>query len=158
MSSDIGDTTMSNRYTEIIDGAIGVLDREGWRQRGGEDGRGRCVSVALSEAAGYRWPELATACDLVVIDDLLELHIAEMGFRPRPDGLTAVVQWNDAPDRTVGDVIGLLEAVRADVTAGFTSEPGEVVEYDGNPDPLIIPEPAQDPVQMPERESEPVPA
>lgn len=149
---------MSTRYTEIIDGAIGVLDREGWRQRGGEDGRGRCVSVALSEAAGYRWPDAATAHDLVVIDDLMELHIAESGFRPRPDGLTTVVQWNDTPGRTVDEVVALLRAVRDDVSAGFTSEPGEVVEYDGNPDPLIIPEPTQEPVQAPERESEPVPA
>jgi hypothetical protein len=38
--------------------------------------------------------------------------------------------------------------------AGFTSEPGEVVEYDGNPDPLVIPtEPAPEPVPA---EPEPV--
>lgn len=149
---------MSTRYTEIIDSAIGVLERKGWRQRGGEDGDGRCVAVALSEAAGYRWPNVATARDLAFIDDLLELHIAEMGFRPHLSGPTTLVQWNDMPGRTVGDVIDLLEAVRADVTAGFTSEPGEVVEYDGNPDPLVIPEPTQEPVQTPGREPELVPA
>lgn len=148
---------MSTRYTEIIDGAIGVLERKGWRQRGGDTGEGRCVAVALSEGAGYCWPDVAAARDLAVIDDLLELHIAEMGFRPHLSGPTTLVQWNDTPGRTVDEVVGLLQAVGADVSAGFTSEPGEVVEYDGNPDPLIIPEPMQEPVQMPERESDPVP-
>jgi hypothetical protein len=148
---------MNNRYAEIIDGAVAVLSRKGWRQRGGDTGVGRCVAVALSEAAGYRWPDVATLRDLVVIDDLLELHIAEMGFRPHLSGPTTLVQWNDTPSRTVDEVVALLQAARQDVTAGFTSEPGEVVEYDGNPDPLVIPtEPAQEPSPTPERELEPV--
>lgn len=150
---------MSNRHVEIIDGAMAVLESKGWRQRGGNRGRGRCVAVALAEAAEARWPDVVTLRELVVIDDLLELRIAATGFRPHLSGPTTLVQWNDAPGRTMGEVVALLTIVREELRAGFTSEPGEVVEYDGQPDPLVIPaEPAQEPATMPERETEPVPA
>ena len=92
---------MSAQVAADLRAAAEVLRRDGWAQ-GGLAGDGYCAIEAVWQVAGY-WGKRP-----------MEAVESLRGYVPRPG---SIIQWNDAPGRTVDEVIAALEAA-ADAAEG----------------------------------------
>jgi hypothetical protein len=142
---------------DIVDGAIGLLCRDGWCQNLGTHGAQRCLQSALTKAAGYHWSDPQRLRALLRLDAVLCRLIRARWTDPDVDDLGLVVQWNDTPGRTVEEVVALLEEVRAEIKA---MHPDEVTKKERRsaPEPLVLPAPPPQPAAPPATPAVPVPA
>lgn len=96
---------VADEAAKILTQAIDLLRTHGWTQGHNVDEAGRmctigaiCVSTTrICNRAANRYPALATAIRAVVTELGTEL------------GTEYIADWNDHPERTVEDVITLLE-------------------------------------------------
>lgn len=93
---------------DVLTRAADLLERDGWRQGGLQQGCRRCALGAIVEAAGV------SVCALVVSLACEAVQLAAGIERPTIGGLGT---WNDAPGRTAGEVIGTMRAAAAALTA-----------------------------------------
>ena len=92
----------------IRDRAVLLLIEEGWCQKSSRGDRGeRCLRIAVEDAACDLGTENDDAYGLI-LDALRAAVLDDTALHPSTD---PVVTWNEAPDRTLDDVLALLGAL-----------------------------------------------
>ncbi|AXQ68893.1 hypothetical protein HOU00_gp232 [Caulobacter phage CcrPW] len=112
----IGDAQTRALNIALLERAASLIEEKGWWFKGITDGRGKlCIVDALRKAVnlGVQERSFTTTADRDAFIErkpqaLALFLIIHLGLHPYPSPTTSLIEWNDAPDRTLQEVLDAL--------------------------------------------------